>query len=80
MKNLFNRFKVTKSISLIYDTYMQGNYIQYRTVQIPADAVIHAERVTKAGVNLLSFNAKEFGVDELVQMPAANAKYLFPNV
>lgn len=78
MINLFKKFKVIKSTTVVYDTYQEGNYMRNKTVTIPENAVIVGDKITKGSVEYVSFNAKEYGVDELVQIPRANTKYLFP--
>lgn len=78
MWSIFKKYKVQKGAVIVYDTYKNGNYIQNKTVTIPRDAVIVGDKLKKGEVEYISFNAKEWGVDELVQIPVANVKYMFP--
>lgn len=78
MINLFKKFKVIKSTTVVYDTYQEGSYMRNKTVTIPENAIIVGDKITKGSAEYISFNAKAYGVDELVQIPRANTKYLFP--
>lgn len=72
------KFKVLQNTTVVYDTYTQGSYIRNKTVIIPAGAIIQGEKLTKGNKDIISTNAKQFGVDELIEIPAEQVKKLFP--
>lgn len=75
---LFKKFKVVKEEEVIYDTYQEGGYTRKKTLKVPVGTIIKGEKLVKGDKELISFNAKELGVDEEVQMLAANCKRKYP--
>ena len=72
------KFKVLQNTTVVYDTYTQGSYIRNKTVSIPAGTIIQGEKLAKGNKDIISTNAKQFGVDELIEIPADKVKNLFP--
>lgn len=75
---LFKKFQVVKEEEVIYDTYQEGGYTRKKTLKVPVGTIIKGEKLIKGGKELVSFNAKELGVDEEVQILAANCKRKYP--
>jgi hypothetical protein len=73
-----SRFKVKETTTVVYDTYKQGSYIRNRTVEIPEGTIVEGEKLLKGTQEIVSFNAKQLGVDELVQIPFEKVEKLFP--
>ena len=72
------KFQVLQDTTVVYDTYTQGSYIRNKTVKIPAGSIVEGEKLTKGDKDIISINAKQFGVDELIEIPADKVKKLFP--
>lgn len=73
-----SRFKVKETTTVVYDTYKQGSYIRNRIVEIPEGTIVEGEKLLKGTQEIVSFNAKQLGVDELVQIPFEKVEKLFP--
>lgn len=78
MKNPFKKYKVSKSTVVVYDTYKQGSYTRNKTLKIDEGSVVYGDKLRKGDNDLLSFDATEFGVDELVQIPYENVEKVTP--
>lgn len=78
MKNPFKNYKVTEDVTIVYDTYKEGSYTRNKTLKIAKDTIINGDKITKGENKLISFEANELGVDELVQIPAEKTERQTP--
>lgn len=78
MKNPFKKYKVCKSTVVVYDTYKQGSYTRNKSLKVEEGSVVYGDKLIKGEKEFISFDATEFGVDELVQIPVENVEKVTP--
>lgn len=72
------KFKVIKEATVVYDTYKSGSYTRNKTVKVPEGTIIKGEKIKKGEKELITFNGKQLGDDEEIQIAAENCKRQYP--
>ncbi len=75
---MFNKFKFTEDVSCRYEKTVDGEYAGHGNLKVKKDDVATGEIITKGDKKYFVFNAKAYGVDQLVEVPEKYVKKEFP--
>ncbi len=78
MKNPFKKFYVTEDVTVVYDTYKEGSYTRNKSVKVPKGTIVYGDKIIQGDKELVSVDAKDLGVNELISIPADKVEKVTP--